>query len=177
LALSLGEVIGQIGAVLSVAGTSAIGVAVPKFQKVEKTARKALDLAEEALAKVAVFQTSLDGLRGDLERVKRYRARAAAYAEDAPPRRASDSRPDLLSAISIEELQRRHDQRMDELKARCDELRAELLRERGARHVLQQELNKHQQEFSKYVMGQGESWNDLHRALGQIEGKLQKDSD
>lgn len=186
--MNWGEVLGQIGAVVGAVGTGAVGANIPRLKKGEKTAQKALTLAEEAISQFSAFKVAfraeLESLKSDLDRVKRYRARAAQYAEDAPPRRASDSRPDLLTSVSVEELQRRNDQRMDELRAkyeelrgRCDELRAELLRERGARHALQHELTKQQQEFSKYVVGQGESWNEIHRTLGQIEGKLQRDSD
>jgi predicted nucleic acid-binding Zn-ribbon protein len=142
------EVVKEAGGFLGVTSAGAVGWAIKKFKTVENNALEALKASGKALELIAKLE---DNYRSSKTEVEAFRSKV-------------DSEHNLLHASQpdLDDL----DRRFIELQDRLDELRADNLRERGARHALQKE-------FSDYIKGETESWRDLHRSLGQIEGRLE----
>jgi hypothetical protein len=70
----------------------------------------------------------------------------------------------------LEELKKSTENRVsltsfEDTKGRLDDLRSEILRERGSRHALQKE-------FNDYIKSEAKEWSNLQRTLGQMEISL-----
>jgi len=142
------EVVKEAGGFLGVTSAGAVGWAIKKFKTVESNASEALRASARALELITQLE---EKYRTSKTEVEAFRTKV-------------DSEHNLLQASQpdLDDL----DRRFDDLQNRLDELRADILRERGARHALQKE-------FSDYIKGDADSWRALHRSLGQIEGRLE----
>jgi len=139
---SLHEVWKEAGSFLGVTSAGALGWAVKRFQKVEKNAHDALELAGAVAAALKQYRETSEKFGAELVRVNQRIDRALR-----------DSRQDFQVADG-------------DLKDQIADLRSELA-------SLRDTIGSQQERFDDYVKGDTESWAELHRSLGQIEGRLE----
>ncbi len=146
------EVISKWGGYLGTASAGAAGYVFKRFQAAEKAAKSAHVLAKKLREDFDDFETKFSDLKIAFDTLRQtLEARFSADRTSQPSRVETEGLP----------------RRFEDLQARLDEIRASILQERGARHALQKE-------FNDYVKGEAEQWRDLHRALGKIEGRLER---
>lgn len=158
------DVIREASAWLGVAGGGVATEVFRRFRSAEKTAKIALKRATDALASNEELKRRVDELAKTFESLRQgLRIELTNFEKDIEERLRNytrGSRPDqFFDERHIEDL-------IEKLDKRVEELKADILRERGQRHALQKDIQD-------YNRNETESWRKLERTLGQIESMIE----
>lgn len=153
------EVIREAGGFLGSASVGATGYFYKRFTDTEIKASSALTIARTATDSIIKLDRQFSEFQVDYDSFRR-------TSENKISNRITDASRDRNEMGTLRSEVDKLAIQQSENSKKIEELKGEILRERGARHALQKE-------FGNYIRGEAESWRELHRSLGQIEGRLE----
>lgn len=147
------ELVQQVGGALGTASAAAAVRLFHQFRKIAKDARNAVRIANETAAALELLKDELEDRIAKAIQPEITSLRTTIKNRASSEARAS--RPDLSETA----------RRFDELQDQVNEISRELKYERDER-------NKVTEEIRKYVREDMDSWRDLLRTIGQLEGQI-----
>ncbi len=168
--MSILDALSQAGGALGTLGAGVAGWVATKIREVQLAAEKVEQVAEKAEAARVFVEAALARFRSELEALDalkrgiRLEIEGAKHYEGGSPYRSGSSpflAPLEPGAPSNGELSRR----IEAIERRLEELRQDIMRERGARHAMQHQLADDDREDER-------QWREIHAGLGEIKGYL-----
>ena len=162
--MSVFDTLNQIGGAVGSVGSILAGYLASKIREVRDYAKDAKKDRERAEKAREAVEGVLDQIRAAADGVRRG---LRLELEDRVPEIVSRSlahlhRPTIPDGVpSLHQI----DVRFAELSRRLDELKTDILHERGARHGLQRKLEDESKEEER-------QWKDLHRTLAEIQTQI-----
>jgi predicted nucleic acid-binding Zn-ribbon protein len=161
------DTIREYAGYLGVAGGGVAAEIYRRFRRAEALAKQAnkkagdaIDKANEAITSTKTLAVTFDQLRHG------FRLEVTQFKDEIENRINAivrGSRPDqIFDQRQIDELGKD----IEKLHKICDELKQDMLRERGQRHALQKDIQERSQK-------EAESWRHLERTLGRIETTIE----
>lgn len=161
------DIVQKFTGALGVVGAGVAGEVFRRFRTAEKSAKSALKKSSEALEKATTALAKAESLSGAFDDIRQaFRLEVDNIKQDIEERFrpfTRNSRPDLFyDERRFDELKRE----MEKLHQTIQEVKSDLVRERGQRHALQKDVQD-------LIKSEAESWRVIDRTLGRLESMME----